>query len=76
MGSQVEVFWDVTPYSVVVRYQRFGGPCCLHLQAELANVRDIALDWRGAAGAKVPLANRKGGGSDPAASVTNVRTES
>jgi hypothetical protein len=28
---QVEVFWVVTPCSVVVGYQRFGGPCCLHL---------------------------------------------
>jgi len=25
----VEVCWDVTPYSVVVEYQRFGAPCCL-----------------------------------------------
>jgi hypothetical protein len=32
---QVEVFWDVTPYSVVVGYQRFGGPCCIHLQGEV-----------------------------------------
>jgi hypothetical protein len=28
---QVEVFWVVTPCSVVVGYQRFRGPCCLHL---------------------------------------------
>jgi hypothetical protein len=28
---QVEVFLIVTPRSVVVGYQRFGGPCCLHL---------------------------------------------
>jgi len=28
---QVEVFWIVKSYSVVVRYQRFGGPCYLHL---------------------------------------------
>jgi hypothetical protein len=31
---QVEVFWVVTPCSVVVGYQRFGVPCCLHLQGE------------------------------------------
>jgi hypothetical protein len=30
----VEVFWVMTPCSVVVRYQRFGGPCCVHLQVE------------------------------------------
>jgi hypothetical protein len=29
---QVEVFWVVTPCSVVVGYQRFGGPFYLHLQ--------------------------------------------
>jgi hypothetical protein len=23
-------FWDVTPYSLVDIYQRFGGICCLH----------------------------------------------
>jgi hypothetical protein len=30
---KVEVFWVVTPYSVVVGYQRFRGPCCLDLHA-------------------------------------------
>jgi len=30
---QVEVFWIVKQYRVVVGYQCFGGPCCLHLQA-------------------------------------------
>jgi len=25
---QGEVFWLMTPYSVVVGYQRFRGPCC------------------------------------------------
>jgi hypothetical protein len=32
---QVQFFWVVTPCSVVVGYQRFGGPCCLHLQGEV-----------------------------------------
>jgi hypothetical protein len=32
--DQVEVFRDVTSYSVAVRYQRFGGLCCFHLQGE------------------------------------------
>jgi hypothetical protein len=31
---QVEVIWVVTLYSVVVGFQRFGGPFCLHLQGE------------------------------------------
>jgi len=34
MKIQIEVFWVVTPCSDVVRCQRFGGPCCLHLQGE------------------------------------------
>jgi len=36
MKIQVEVFSVVTPYSVsvVVGYERFGDPCCLHLQGE------------------------------------------
>jgi len=32
MKIQVEVFWVVTSYSVIVGYQRFKGPYCLHLQ--------------------------------------------
>jgi hypothetical protein len=31
---QAEIFWAVTPGTVVVEYQRFGGHCCLHLQGE------------------------------------------
>jgi hypothetical protein len=31
---EVEVFWFVTPCTVAVGYQRFGGPCCLHLYSE------------------------------------------
>jgi hypothetical protein len=34
VNIQVEVFRVVKPCSVVVGYQRFGGPCCLHLQGE------------------------------------------
>jgi hypothetical protein len=32
---QVVVFWVLTPFSDVVGYQRFGRPCCLHLQGEV-----------------------------------------
>jgi hypothetical protein len=35
MKIHVEVFWIVTPCGIVVGYQRFGGPCCLHLQGEM-----------------------------------------
>jgi hypothetical protein len=28
------VFWVMTPCSVVVGYQRFGGPCYFHLHTE------------------------------------------
>jgi hypothetical protein len=31
---QVEVFWVMTLCSVVVGYQRFGGPNCFHLQGK------------------------------------------
>jgi len=31
---QVEVIWFVTPFSVMVGYRRFGGPCCLYLQGQ------------------------------------------
>jgi hypothetical protein len=31
---QVEVLWNVIPCRVVVGYQYFSGPCCLHLQGE------------------------------------------
>jgi hypothetical protein len=35
LSLQVVVFWVVTPCIVVVGYQRFRGPCCLHLQGEI-----------------------------------------
>jgi len=28
---QIEVFWVVTLHFVVVEYQHFGGPFCLHI---------------------------------------------
>jgi len=31
---QVEVFWVAMLCSIVVGYQRFGEPCCLHLYPE------------------------------------------
>jgi len=34
---QVEVFWVVTPCSVVIGYQRFRGPCILHLRSHTQN---------------------------------------
>jgi hypothetical protein len=37
----VEVFWVVMPCSDVVAEQRFGGPCCLHLQGH--NPEDLGL---------------------------------
>jgi len=35
MKIQVELFWVVTPCSVVVRNRHFGGTCCLHVQGEV-----------------------------------------
>jgi hypothetical protein len=34
--------WVVTSYSVVVGYQRFRSPCCLHLQDE---VTEMGKKW-------------------------------
>jgi hypothetical protein len=31
VSKRGSVFWIVTTISVVVEYQTFGGPCCLHL---------------------------------------------
>jgi hypothetical protein len=51
---QIEVFWLVTPCSVVVGYRRFGSPYCLHLQGEIGGIGhngiNIGPDWRGEAG--------------------------
>jgi hypothetical protein len=33
----------VTPCIVVVGYKRFRGPCCLHLQGEVASNMDLTL---------------------------------
>jgi len=38
---QVEVFWVVTVCNVVVGYQRFGCPCCLHLHSEDGGSMDL-----------------------------------
>jgi len=37
---QVEVFWLITPCSFAVGKQRFGGPCCPHLQGEVNDTED------------------------------------
>jgi hypothetical protein len=31
----VEIFRVVTPFNVVIRYQPFRGPCCLHLTLKI-----------------------------------------
>jgi hypothetical protein len=41
---QMEFFLVVTPCSVVVGYQRFRGPCCLHLQGEVVSVGENGVD--------------------------------
>jgi hypothetical protein len=41
-GIALLLFWDVTPCSLVDRYQHIGGTCCLHL-----HVRRVTLvPWR------------------------------
>jgi hypothetical protein len=55
ISLQVKVFWVVTLSNVMVGYWHFRGPCFLHLQGEVVgmgkNDVNIALDWRGVAGA-------------------------
>jgi len=38
----VEVVWIVTPYSVAVGYQSFGGPFCLHLHPLVSELRNCS----------------------------------
>jgi hypothetical protein len=40
---QVELLWIVTPRSDVVGYQRFGGPCCLHLHLEELDLKALII---------------------------------
>ena len=30
MNMETAVLWDVTPRSLIEKYRRFGGTCCLH----------------------------------------------
>jgi len=34
---EVTVFCVMIPYSNMVEYQRFGGPCCLHVQGDVTS---------------------------------------
>jgi hypothetical protein len=43
---QVEVFWVLTPCVVMVGYQRFRGPCCLHLQGQEILASYHNTTWR------------------------------
>jgi len=36
MNIQATVFWVAMPCNDGVRFQCFGGPCCLHLQGEVS----------------------------------------
>jgi hypothetical protein len=37
VGGYEDQIWDVMPYSLVDRYQRFRGASCLHLNGTEAN---------------------------------------
>jgi hypothetical protein len=41
---QIIVFWVMIPCNDVVRYQCFGGPCCLHLQGEVNGDRKGGME--------------------------------
>jgi hypothetical protein len=45
MKVQVLIFWVFTSYSDEVEYERFGGPCCLHLQGEDEDHVMVFLDY-------------------------------
>jgi hypothetical protein len=40
MQIKVEFFWAVTPCSILVGRQRFGGPRCLYFQGEVTGPQD------------------------------------
>jgi hypothetical protein len=43
---QVEVFWYVLPCSIMVVYQRFRGPCFVHLGEVLVKVKlSLCFNW-------------------------------
>jgi hypothetical protein len=42
---KIAVFWDVTPYSLVNRYQRFRGTCCFCLQGRRVNCAENKKFW-------------------------------
>jgi hypothetical protein len=44
--NHVEVLWVVTPCSVVVGYQRFGGPCCFCLHNITRHLKPEDLDLK------------------------------
>jgi hypothetical protein len=37
MSLKITVLWDVTLYSLIDRYRRFGGKCCLRLHGRVAS---------------------------------------
>jgi len=43
---QVVVLWVVTSCSIAVGYQRFEGPCCLHLHGEVRGVNTASQPSR------------------------------
>jgi hypothetical protein len=67
----------VTLCNVVVGYQCFTGPYCLHLEGEVTGMGKSGTDKRPGLerGGRCCLANRKWGKSDLAARSTSVRRE-
>jgi len=44
--TEVEVFSVVKPYNVMIGYQNFRGPCCLHLQGSILQQQCMASQPR------------------------------
>jgi hypothetical protein len=38
INIKITILWDVTPYSLVPKYQRFGGTYCIHLSGVTAEL--------------------------------------
>jgi len=51
---QVEVFWVVTQCSNAVGYQRFGGPCYLHLQGEASRSSKTLVSYSSTTQRRIP----------------------
>jgi hypothetical protein len=65
---QVDIFWIVTPCSVVVGHLCFRDPCFLNVEGEVTRIGRNDIETQTGEGQQVLLVNRKCEGSDLTAS--------